>query len=186
MGVNDVPLVAQPPAIGFKGIRPPDAPRLTLQHFKEVDNLMAFGAPHNCDAKPSDSGEWPPAMIFDVLYGCAALNTWGVPAFMEFARGRIKDNYYDEGGSGSSGGDNGGVRGRGPGGDKKSLKEKKQEREARRAKRVGLGAIKSEPDSADMILGLWMLNTRKAQRQAQVKKEGRSQEKVRAWLDSVE
>ena len=181
MGVNDVPLVTQPPTIGFKGIRPVGAPRLTFQHFKEVDNIMAFVAPHNCDARPSDSGEWPPAMIFDVAYGCAALNMWGVPAFLEFTRRRIKDNYYDEGGRGCSGSDHGGVRGRGRGGEKKSSKQKKREREARRAKKVGLGEI-----NPDMIFGLWMLNARKAQRQAKAKKVERSREKVRAWLDSVE
>jgi len=80
-------------------------------------------------------------MIFNVAYGCAVLNmsTWGVPAFMEFARRRIKDNYYDDGGGGCSGSDHGGVRGRGPGGGKMGSKKEKREREARWAKKVGLG-----------------------------------------------
>jgi hypothetical protein len=29
--------------------------------------------------------EWPPPLIFDVAYGCAALKTWRVAAFVDFA-----------------------------------------------------------------------------------------------------
>lgn len=42
------------------------------------------------------AGEWPPAMIFDAAYGCAALHAWGVPAFIEFVRKRVGDSYYDD------------------------------------------------------------------------------------------
>jgi len=108
MGVDDVPLVAQPPTVGFKGIRPPDTPRLTCQHFKseEIDFLAAHGFPHNCDARQSDSDDWPPNLIFDAAYGCAALKTWGLPRFINFARRRIKGDYYNnEEGDDDEGGD---------------------------------------------------------------------------------
>jgi hypothetical protein len=50
---------------------------------------------HNSDARQSDSNEWPLPLIFNVAYGCAALKMWGVPDFINFARERANDNYYD-------------------------------------------------------------------------------------------
>jgi len=102
MGINDVPFVAPPPLLGF-GEPQPGEPRLTFQHFREVDSLVALGAPHNSNVRHSivnvnspDCGgggdlesEWPLDVIFDVVYGCAALKAWGVPEFMDFARRRV-------------------------------------------------------------------------------------------------
>jgi hypothetical protein len=36
-------------------------------------------------------------LIFDFVYGCAALKTWGVPEFVNFARERTRDVCYDYG-----------------------------------------------------------------------------------------
>jgi Na+-transporting methylmalonyl-CoA/oxaloacetate decarboxylase gamma subunit len=47
-------------------------------------------------------------------------------------------------------------------------------------------ADSQEPDLADMVLALWTHNARKGPRQADAKKVDRTQEKVRAWLDSAE
>jgi hypothetical protein len=82
MDVTDVDLVMQPNAdrLGFV-THPSEADsRITFQHFNTQDPVM-FMAPHNSDARQSDSNEWPPPLIFDVAYGCAALKTWGLPAF---------------------------------------------------------------------------------------------------------
>ena len=32
--------------------------------------------------------------MFGISYGCAALETWGVPGFQEFARQLTRDTYY--------------------------------------------------------------------------------------------
>lgn len=118
MTVNDVYLVMQPtaPAVGF-AIQPSAADsRLTFQHFNNHDVAVALLAPHNSDARQSDSNEWPPPLIFDVAYGCAALKTWGVPGFINLARQRTKDIYYDyddngDDENGDGGGGGGGDRG---------------------------------------------------------------------------
>ena len=105
MTVNDVDLVTQPNAdiLGFT-ILPADAEsRLTFQHFNNRDLVTRIVAPHNSDARKSDSDDWPPPLIFDVAYGCAVLKTWGLHAFKDFARQRTRRIYYDNGNNHSDG-----------------------------------------------------------------------------------
>ena len=93
MTVNDVDLATQPTAdrVGFV-IQPSLASRrLTFQHFNNRDIVATLVAPHNSDARQSDSNEWPPLFLFDVTYGSAALKMWGVPLFVNLARGHIRD-----------------------------------------------------------------------------------------------
>src|SRR6266550_7471150 len=115
MSVNDVAHVMQPNAEHL-GFNPSLAvSRLTFQHFNIPDALTTLGAPHNSDARQRvDHDDWPPPLLFDVAYGCAALNTWGVPQFMNLARQRTRHIYYDDddnddddenGDGGSDGGD---------------------------------------------------------------------------------
>jgi hypothetical protein len=95
MSVNDVALVMQPNAehLGFNP--PPAVSRLTFQHFNTPDVVTTLVAPHNSDARQRvDQDDWPPPLLFDVAYGCAALKTWGVPQFMNLARQRTRDIYY--------------------------------------------------------------------------------------------
>src|SRR6266478_4344805 len=115
MTVNDVDLVEQPTAhLGF-AVQPSDADsRLIFQHFNLNDAAVAFLAPHNSDARQSDSDKWPPPLIFDVAYGCAALKAWGMISFIQFARERTRNIYYDfddedegDGGGGGGGDQNG-------------------------------------------------------------------------------
>ena len=96
MTVNDVDLVTQPTAHLLKfAIHPSVAnSRLTFQHFIDQDAVLAFTAPHNSDARQSDSDEWPPPLLFDVAYGCPALKTWGVIGFVEFVRKHTRGIYY--------------------------------------------------------------------------------------------
>ena len=60
--------------------------RLTLQHFNNADKFAAEFAPHNSDARMSDNAEWPPDLLFDVAYGCAAPRWWGEPTFIAFVQ----------------------------------------------------------------------------------------------------
>jgi len=186
MTVNDVGLTMQPSAnhVGFV-IQPSDATRrLTFQHFSDIrDPATEILAPHNSDARQSDSNEWPPPLIFDVAYGCAALKTWGVPLFRKFARGETRDIYYNNGNSGDE--ENGG------GGESGDLGEAKRIQQARERepekRRLGQQASDSTgPDFADMVLALWMYNARKGRHRADAVKVDRTQEKVQTWLDSVE
>jgi hypothetical protein len=195
MTVNDVDLVIQPNAANLGFIMQPSVAhsRLTFQHFSNRDPIIALVAPHNSDARRSDSGDWPPPLIFDVAYGCAALNTWGVPAFMDFARTRTRDIYYNDGdNNGDENGDSGGggPSGDGQGGRRSQQKIDRDARDAKRAKyrgQQGNSTAESEaPDIADMVMSLWMHNARKVQRQVHAMKAHRAREKVGMWLASAE
>jgi hypothetical protein len=141
MTVNDVDLVMQPTAatLGFT-VQPSVAnSRLTFQHFRNHDPLTTVIAPHNSDARQSASNDWPPPLIFDVAYGCAALKTWGVTTFMEFARSRTKHIYNNDED------DDGDENGPGPGRGKKPSQQV-IDRDARAGKR-GLRANNSKHHS---------------------------------------
>jgi len=181
MTVTDVDLVVQPLAPGFT--TPPSEAnrRLTFQHF--ISNpVTTHLAPHNSDARVSDSDDWPPPLIFDVAYGYAALKTWGLPRFVESARKETRPIYYDD--KDKNGDENGGGGGSGGGGDGSGPKT---EHELRALKWEGRSRAESDaPDGFDMILALWMHNARKVKPQVHAMKANRTQEKVGAWLDSVQ
>ena len=210
MTVNDVDLVMQPTAANTGFItQPSDAHnRLTLHHFAVRDPLTAYVAPHNSDARRSDSDDWPPPLIFDVSYGCAALKTWGVRTFMDFTRTHTRHIYYNDGDN--NGDENGDSGDDGQGGrssqqiidhDAWAAKRTAKRTAKRAATRAATRAAKQAkdsgpqasstadsgaPDIADMVLSLWMHNARKVRRQADEMKAGRTREKVGTWLDSVE
>lgn len=215
MSVNDVAVVMQPNAQHL-GFNPSIATsRLTFQHFSAPDVVTALVAPHNSDARQRVGHDnWPPTLLFDISYGCAALHTWGVPQFVELARQRTKYIYYedndddgenDDGGEGDDGSDDGGDGGDGghsdDGGDGEpdvQLMSERASRGAAREKRKSEPAWRATPrkkrkremdsqtpDFADIILALWTHNARKGQRQAREAKAEETQEKVRTWLDST-
>lgn len=85
MSVNDVAVVIQPNAqhLGFSPWLAANC--LTLHHFN-ADHVTALIAPHNSDARQYlDYADWPPPLLLDIAYGCAALNTQGVPQFVNLA-----------------------------------------------------------------------------------------------------
>ena len=183
MSVDDVEVVMQPNALHL-GFNPTLATsRLTLQHFNALDVATALVAPHNSDARQRvDHDDWPPPLLFDISYGCAALCTWGVPQFVQFTRQHTKHIDYDEDSDDDyEMGDGGGGK------PDVQLMSKRALRAAARVKgRQEMQAVDSQvPDFADMILALWMRNARKGQGQAHGAKAGKTQEKVQAWLDST-
>jgi len=76
----------------------PDS-RLTLHHFVgllPLGNIITILAPHNTDVRPpQDTSEWPPAIILDLFYAAAAINTWGPKFFIKYVREQSKDAYYN-------------------------------------------------------------------------------------------
>jgi hypothetical protein len=192
MTVNDVDLVIQPNAANLGFVMQPSVAnsRLTFQHFADREVVTALVAPHNSDARRSESDDWPPPLIFDVAYGCAALKTWGVLAFMDFARTHTRHIYYndvDNNGDKNRDSGGGGPSGDGQGGRRSQQKIDCDARAPKRAKYRGQQAAESEaPDIADMVMSLWMHNARKVQRQVHAMKAHRAQEKVGMWLASAE
>jgi hypothetical protein len=90
MSVHDVALTVQPSAGHLAFSHPsPEGSRLTFQHFKVPDSDIGTIAlaPHNSDARQHvGHQDWPPPLLFDISYGCAALNAWGVRQFVNLAR----------------------------------------------------------------------------------------------------
>jgi len=169
MSVDDVHIVMQPNAEQM-GVNPPLAVRrLTLQHFNVSDLIIMNMAPHNSDARQHvDHDDWPPPLLFDVSYGCAALNTWGEDQFVNLTRQRTRHIYYDDDD------DENGNRG------DRHARAVRRDMEKQEAQAVQ--AADSQTNFADIILGLWTYNARKGQRQARTMK---AEEKVQAWLDST-
>ncbi|KAF8340798.1 hypothetical protein F5887DRAFT_1136407 [Amanita rubescens] len=181
MSVNDVALVMQPSA-GHLGFDPSLADRrLTIQHFNAPDIGTRILAPHNSDARQHvDHDDWPPPLLFDVAYGCAALNSWGVPQFVNLARQRTRHIYYDDDANDDDENDGGG-----DGSDGEPHVDVSGVDQEQRKKQEAHAADSQTPDIADIILGLWMHNAREGQRQARTMKAEKTQEKVRTWLDST-
>lgn len=201
MTVNDVDLVRQPTAdlLGFN-VEPSVAnSRLTLQHFETLDAFTRYVVPHNSDARQSDGDDWPPPLIFDVAYGCAALRAWGEDAFVQFCRMRAKgiyDGLRDDNGGGG-GGDMGDSGDAGDGGSEQNRSDEQPDVTPFKrspyklcshdmAKQKGKGKTREDDDItyADMIMALWTLNAKKNPYQAA--KEVETQENVQTWLESIE
>jgi hypothetical protein len=164
MNVTDVGYVVRPNTvdIGAGGRRQ----RLTIHHFVDnIDPVITSIAPHNSDARISDSPNWPSDLVFDLSYACAALKTWGNPAFVALLRERAGA------GKGRGGGDNG--------------IDPRAELLARRARAKEQASIAdSQDDYADVVLALWTQNARMRRGQAEMKKADRTRDEVQRWLDS--
>ncbi|KAF8325714.1 hypothetical protein F5887DRAFT_901102 [Amanita rubescens] len=153
MSVTDVARVMQP--IGFNPSLA--VSRLTFQHFNAPDVVTTYVAPHNSDARQRvDHDDWPPPLLFDIAYGCAALNTWGVPQFVNLARQRTRHIYYDGEPDDVSGVDQKRRQAdclivlRGLSGEEQKKKQASNTK----------AADSQTPDIADIILGLWTYNAK--------------------------
>ncbi len=166
MDVTDVGYIVRPNTvnIGARGRQ-----RLTIHHFVDnIDPVITSIAPHNSDARISDSPNWPSDLVFDVSYACAALKTWGDPAFIAL----LRDRYRGRG------------RGRGAGrvGNGIDPRAERLTRQAREKEQASIAD--SQDDYADVVLALWTQNARMRRGQAETKKADRTRDEVQRWLDS--
>jgi len=73
--------------------------RFVLQDFKEQEYLPKFPV-HNQDARqPADMSMFPPPIITDMHYGCAAILQWGISGSLDAISSSAKSFYYDTAGS---------------------------------------------------------------------------------------
>ena len=97
MNDNDVPPSSGPiygPPSGSPG-------RFILQHFTTQPDFMVRIAPHNQDARlPADMSQFPPPIIVDMFYGCAAVSRWGIPQATAAIQSSVGSLYYDKSGPG--------------------------------------------------------------------------------------
>jgi hypothetical protein len=78
--------------------------RFILQHFTPQDDYTVRNSPHNQDARlPADMSQFPPNIIVDAFYGCAAFLQWGTPQASEAIVSSTQDLYYDATGAAEGG-----------------------------------------------------------------------------------
>jgi hypothetical protein len=176
--------------------------RLTLQYFvlPRPGGVLATFAPHNSDARePQDARKWPPAIILDLFYAAAVLQTWGTQTFVKYAREKAGDAYYDNAEGDDSALDectSGSATSNEPE-DPNTHRTRIQvtERSARYARRSGLrtetvdhaGQPKATRFSElmDGVMALWMQSTRKGQGNPQDTCTSK-QDDIQTWLESTE
>ncbi|KAF8323572.1 hypothetical protein F5887DRAFT_1290598 [Amanita rubescens] len=189
MNVDDVPLVMQPQWVLDHlqfDVHPSVAnSRLTFHNFKCSDYMVQHIVPHNSVAMQSNN-DWPPRSLFDVAYGCAALKTWGVGEFVEFAEEKTKEFYYhNDDDDDDDDSDNGhSVRGAGK---RARVRRNKTVRADRHSWTETLEkAGDSEAiDVLDVVAGLWVHNARKDMRRARMMEEEQTRESIQKWLQFV-
>jgi hypothetical protein len=182
MNVDDVPLVMQPQWVLDHlqfGVYPSVAnSRLTFHNFTCNDYLVQFITPHNSIATQSNN-DWPPRFLFDVAYGCAALKTWGVKEFVQFAEEKTKEFYYHDGDDDDDDSDNGySVSG---GGKRARVPAKKADRHPR-TETLGKAGDSEAVDIFDVVARLWAHNARKDMHRARTMEEEQTRESVQKWL----
>jgi hypothetical protein len=91
-----------PPSPGpIRGPQSASPGRFTLQHFRQLDDYTIQNSPHNQDARlPADMNEFPPPIIVDMYYGCAAVLQWGIAESSAAIWSSVESSYYDNTGSG--------------------------------------------------------------------------------------
>ncbi|KAF8338530.1 hypothetical protein F5887DRAFT_1273085 [Amanita rubescens] len=149
MNVDDVPLVMQPQWVLDHlqfGVHPSVSnSRLTLHNFTCSDYMVQYISPHNSVAMQSNN-DWPPRFLFDVAYGCAALNTWGE---------KTKEFYYHDGDDDDDSDNGHSVR----------VRAKNADRHSRQGDSEAV-------DILDVVAGLWAYNARKDMRRARMNEGG--------------
>ena len=170
--------------------------RLILQHFIEQSHRTAtLSYPHNQDARqPTDMNNFPPPVITDMLYGCAALLRWGNDQTASTIGSSVRSSYYDSVG----------LRGEGPSGDRDldgvhdSYRDKKSQpkdkftelgpRTKKQANRTKFGPqLKTMNDALDLLMMLsYKLESRNQDSEdtSPSQEENLSRDKVSEWLQN--
>lgn len=96
MSEQDVPPSAGP----IRGPQSASPGRFTLQHFRQLDEYTIRNSPHNQDARlPPDMNQFPPPIIVDMYYGCAAILQWGIGQSSAAIWSSVESLYYSNTGS---------------------------------------------------------------------------------------
>ncbi|KAI9574401.1 hypothetical protein HD554DRAFT_2046869 [Boletus coccyginus] len=178
--------------------KPPDAGspenRLTLQHFETDPGVVSQLGPHNSDARqPQDVNQWPLAIIVDLSYTAAALQSWGPKTFIEYVRENSRDAYYPDDEEGDDdGGPSGGPTAQVPD-PPTSRTIRYDKRSAKKAQAVNPA---DQPTSGDMdlydgILALWKQAAREARDEKKMPGSDAAgvadnRNKIQTWLHSME
>ncbi|KAG6868047.1 hypothetical protein C0993_007974 [Termitomyces sp. T159_Od127] len=157
----------------------PSNKRLTLQHFRPLDFVGTLIAPHNIDVQQSNTPDWPPPEIFDLVYGSAVLKAWGLPSFREFALANTK-HYYTEGRNRR------GHKGQANRDESNKARAAKAYRRARRREHQAGKDISQQENLVPLVVALWDYRARKAIEQAHEARKKRLQEDALKWMSGVD
>ncbi|KAF8716083.1 hypothetical protein AX14_012436 [Amanita brunnescens Koide BX004] len=190
MNVDDVPLDMQPQWVLDHlqfDVDPSVAnSRLAFHNFKCSDFMVQHLVPHNSVAVQSNN-DGPPRFLFDVAYGCAALKTWGVRDFVQFAEEKTKEFYYHDVDYDDDDEDDDSDNGhsvRGAGKRARNVRAMKGARHSWTATAENAGDSEAV-DILDVVMGLWAHNARKDMRRTRMIEEEQTRESVQKWLQSV-
>src|ERR1700722_12528834 len=156
MDVSDVP---------YQGPGEEPDSRTTMQFMgDDFDSVFLAGMSDNSDARePEDLDDWPPAVLLDFSYGCAALIQWSPKSFQKFIGKENEKTYY----------------GQGP---------RTERRLKRQPIREGETEQLSLSEAMDFVLGLWKQTAGSSQSDQpdqetkSLESEAGKQEHVREWL----
>jgi len=167
--------------------------RFILQHFTQQDSYTIHNSPHNQDARlPADMSGFPPPIIVDMFYGCAALLQWGIPMACDAIELSVGSLYYDGDGNGNGAG-LGGLDLSGGAGDREdgteaarspTPTETPQPKQKSQARQCNQSKPHLNMDKAmDLIQSLWARSgPRHQERSPSTQERQLSQDRVNAWL----
>jgi hypothetical protein len=168
--------------------------RLTLHLIVDsalVGSSLLVNAPNNSDLRePTDTTNWPPAVLTDMAYASAVLRAWGSKSFLDTLSAIGKDIFYkdlDE--TDNKPDDTTPCISPDPGARTPMAEARAQRLHAGNLMKVmPHHQEETTPDSImDGVWGLWMRSTRqdKEKQEREVALESaRTHHKVKAWIDS--
>src|ERR1700722_10428371 len=144
MDVSDVP---------YRGPGEEPVHRTTMQFMgDDFDSIFLAGMSNNSDARqPEDLDDWPPAVLLDFSYGCAALIQWSPKSFQKFIWEENEKTYYGQGPSASN---DENLTGGGEGVDN-STDARTERRLKKQRIREGETEQVSLSEAMDFVVGLW-------------------------------
>lgn len=178
------------PSGRVRGSQNNPAGRFIFQFFKPPsDDTLFTLVPHNQDARlPINMDKFPPPVIVDMFYGCAAVLKWRTDHVSNAIKSRSL--YYDDTDSGgNSSGQN--IKNDVKLGGSKENKQQVNERAARAKARGDRYYSEASPlaDAMDFVANLWLIHApehreRSSPEQAQAQEQEGSRNKVSNWLQT--
>jgi hypothetical protein len=185
-----------PPSPGpIRGQQTNGSGRFILRHFVEqLDDVAQMFYPHNQNARqPADIDDFPPPVLLEMWYGCAAVLRWGVQLTINTIWSSVGGHYYDidddaPGDDGAPGDDdlNGGDNS-----DRESLTPPKGKETAQSSRGQGKeghtqsgSPLNTMGEAMEFLMLLWAhpRSGHRAGPSSTQEKKDQSRDKVDAWL----
>jgi hypothetical protein len=176
-----------PPSPGpIRGPQSASPGRFTLQHFRQLDEYTIRNSPHNQDARlPANMNQFPPPIIVDMFYGCAAVLQWGLPQSSAAIWSSVDSSYYDNtglGGESSSERDDADGEGDTDGGNETDARDIRTRKWANRKCAQAGSQLNTIDEAMDLVILLWSQPGPGHREEPPPTQEDFRRERVDAWL----